>query len=577
MNNYNTGARSVQKRTKADVLKRVALLKKGKTLPDDQNGEYVNWLAIDAHEKQQLIQRVIRSSELSEDVQRDINDLLSAFKIANNAPTSSPEFILKQQGSMTTIMHAMGRAFAPGLLQGLANSIGRGRFSQELCAELYFAELHPKQINQLFQIFEHAGKFGEFFHELVNVGDSLIHDKVRRLAIQWHKRHPVKTDTTVEPIAPPENTTLEVVQTAPEIPAQEIAPPTPETEAAQPATGLKVVEVDTLLPPGEGEDMGAPGLYDGERDDEGTDLRTQPRIDWIVSALKDKGFEIADMFLYREKKILGTDPDRKPYVVLEALKGDHHFQIAICEIVGNATYIIKNPTDFSKDTVVTVADLKKDPAVFQTYCYAQDQWLQSTLNYAFTPLEELKEQLKTRIGWGDKKDAVENSFGLFYLETGQTPFTTDKSIIEYGPLAGKATWKRLYNALRRGDGAIPGLQHIKTFAQLRDHIFPEGIESPVREFDAREVFKNAVLHVKDTGQVPDLGKDFDRSLGAKKVSGLEDVVVGSADNVRSAKDFLAATGIAVQKTDDGTLQPSSPVVIGQLERFANTLPKQQPT
>ena len=340
------------------------------------------------------------------------------------------------------------------------------------------------------------------------------------------------------------------------------------------ADRLTVIEVDKLLP--EGEVPPTQGVLEGigrAFSDNPPEIRTQPRLDWVISALKDDGFGLGDMILYKEKHVEGFNPEKSQYRVLEVQKDDRHLQIAVSEIVGNATYILRQPRDFAADNaVVTCAELKQDPTVYQTRCYSEAQWLRSIRHYAYTPMEDLSEQLKTKTFWRNLKDSVKESFGEFYLENFQFPARSDPSIVQHGPLAGKTTWDRMYRAL--GRGAIDGLSHVKDFESLRDEVFGPGCdqpppapkEPPVLSFNAQDVFDQAVRATHASGKLPDLGAEFERSIRANKVSNLEQVVSGHPGNITSTSAFLVATGIAVEIADND-IRPAPPAVIAQFMRL----------
>jgi hypothetical protein len=328
---------------------------------------------------------------------------------------------------------------------------------------------------------------------------------------------------------------------------------------------LTIIDVETLLPDGEADTMeGLSAKSPRDLSDEDKAVRTQPRIDWILSALKEDGFALGNLKLYRQKHLETHNPDKSNYSVLEVQNDDHHFQIAISEIIGNATFIIRSPIDFQGDNVVTVSDLKHMNTVFQTNCYTEAQWIRDIRKYAYTPLNELPVQIKTRTAWGDKKDTVTESFRLFYRDTRQIPFTYDESIIQHGALAGRTTFARIYYALQRG--SIIGLEHVRNFRELRDHIFGSNVPAPIIPFDAQEVFRQAVLDIQKTGNLPNLGPAFERALQAKEVTALEEVIDGDADSITTAKAFLLATGVATE-TSDGDIEPAPPAVIRQFVRL----------
>lgn len=347
-----------------------------------------------------------------------------------------------------------------------------------------------------------------------------------------------------------------------------------QSEQAQlhaPATvlGIEIVEVDDLLPDGEGDAEMLPGSRARKTDEESVNKRTQPRLPWVVAALEQDGFEISQMRILKEKDIEGLASKSNPYIVLEAKNAEKSIQIALCPIIGNATYVIRDYIDFQNGAVTTIADLKKNPAVFQFNCYSETQWIRDIRHYAFTPLEKLPVQLKTRISWGDKKSAAEETFGQFYREFNQSPFTGDRSIIGHGPLAGQTTWNRFYYALQRQ--AIPGLEHIGNYNDMTEHVLgaraqPQtpAPEPVILEFDAQEEFRKAVLHIRDLKTLPEQDAEFARSLKAGKVSGLDPIIGDDAELITSKHEFLMCAGLAEEK--EGKLVPASPVLINQLAR-----------
>jgi hypothetical protein len=339
-----------------------------------------------------------------------------------------------------------------------------------------------------------------------------------------------------------------------------------ETASAPAPETINIVEVDNLLPPGELESDDGIG-FKRDISGEAAVLRPQTRTEWLLKALEDDGVPKNDITLYRDKKF--EENAGVPYHnVVDVKKDDNHFQIAVCDYVGFSTYIIRNPKDFTQGDdgpLVTIADLKKDKDTYQISCYSQEQWLRNIRHYTDTPAHELKEQLKTRIHWGNRKAEVEQSFAALYNEMRVVPRRDDDTIFEHGPLAGKTTVRRLYYALQ-GE-AIHGLQHVRNFHALLGHVENMGLVSasaPAPVIDARDVFNRAVLHIHQNKTLP-VDAALDRSFREGKVTGLEDFTTpDEAKTISSLPSFLKAASLAEEK--NGALVPASPILIRELAR-----------
>ncbi len=343
------------------------------------------------------------------------------------------------------------------------------------------------------------------------------------------------------------------------------------------SSGVKVVEVAGLLPSGE---TTPTDITHGKRQiaNENT-TQPQPRLSWIIDGLKADGFALEHMKIYREKT-LQVDPKRQPYMVLAVSGTDakgkaHDFQIAICALRGNATYIIRKPIDFAGGKTVTLADLKADDTVFQCNCYTPEQWLRNIRKDAYSPIETLKVQVKSKIGWTDKKDALVKSFRLFVEEIGQLPGRYDNSIIEHGPLKNRTTWARAHQAVYRE--VIDGLKGVRSFRALADLVF-EGraplVATPVRSLDAVILFNEAVAYMnRNDNQLPanDLGghsvPDINRAFAAGKVVNIERLL--PSENGRkptTIQDFMVAVGLA-EKGQNGVISPVNPAIVRTLARL----------
>ncbi len=343
------------------------------------------------------------------------------------------------------------------------------------------------------------------------------------------------------------------------------------------AADIKVVAVERLLPPGAETPT---DIVHRRRTDAATPVfaGAEPRVEWLIEGLKADGFQARDMVLYREKP-MGPDKAQQAYVVL-AVKGQdasgkaHDFQIAVCPVKGHATYILRRPVDFETQTR-TIAELKADDTVFQSSCYTKEQWLRNVRSYATTELSDLQTQLKTRIGWHDKKDALIESFRAFSQETRQIPLTHDNGIIEHGPLAKRATWARAYTALQ--SKSIAGLEHVRTFKDLAGHVLNAGTVTPrVRKtgpampMNAQALFNGLVTFLSEQPErMPAnddriAGKrvaDINRSFRDGKVSGIEQVLPPqNGQKPSSIQEFMLAVGLAKTGENGSVSAVTAPMV-----------------
>ncbi len=342
---------------------------------------------------------------------------------------------------------------------------------------------------------------------------------------------------------------------------------TPASEEVEEEKTVTIVEVSDLLPDGEiektGISFGKIRHFDSERE-----IRYEPRRQWIINALLEAGFEYDDLAIY-SKPANEVENDLNPYFVIEAQKEDHYFQIAVCDTVGNATFIIRNPIDFSHETEknkTTKAELKSRRDVFQIPCFNQDQFIRSMEYFSFTPFEELQEQLKTRVGWFNKKEAVLNWMGNHYLENGSIPQTRDTTIIELecGGKMERATIARLYGALQ--NKLIHGLEHVQNLWQLAEEALGPDIFGERQEevfLDAKDIFRRAAHHIRDYNEIPQ-DPLIDRSFHKKKVRGLEEF--GIVASIATAEEFFVATGLAVAN-ENKQIEPVPQPVIQQFIRL----------
>ncbi len=326
---------------------------------------------------------------------------------------------------------------------------------------------------------------------------------------------------------------------------------------------IKIVEIDGLLPEGDSNPLGIKRFNVGAQANENT-APDQQRLQWILEGLTEDGFTQDQIKIYRDKAADIRSHNGNPYIVVNVKKGAQHFQIAVCEKVGNITYVIRTPIDFEKNPSTTISHLKRDKMVWQESCYDRGQWLNDLRHAAYTPVENLAEQLKTRLAWHDKKDALLQSLKEYYEQTGDVPDKDSNTIIEHGLLKGVATWSRAYGALQRG--SISGLKNIHNLKDALISAVPEAATAlqTSKPVDARKTFENAVLHIRDTKTLPTIDPAVERAFRKKNVTGLAELT--GSDDITSSWAFYMATGLASQN-EGGELVPAAPNVIKQLARL----------
>lgn len=310
-----------------------------------------------------------------------------------------------------------------------------------------------------------------------------------------------------------------------------------------------------------------------------SEIRTNPRREQLVQIMKDAGFK--DIAWYSvnfdregKKTSEGANPDHSYYLLNAQENNKTQFQLLVCDVVGHATYILRNPVPTDTQTLIRFSNLQKDDSVFKISYFSPEQWARQVKIYSLTPLKQLDAQIKTRIYWADKKDDVIETFGNHYIETGTSYATNDKSIIAHGPLTDKTTPQRMYGALRTG--AIKGLEGTLNFNQLGRFIFgddfnPCAISRPVLAFSAPDAFKDAVLHIQLKHTLPPMNISFERALKAGTVYDL-DKVADKPEGIRSFHDFLEHTGVAL-KDENGELAPVPERTINSMARLLQLSPK----
>ncbi len=433
-------------------------------------------------------------------------------------------------------------------------------------------------------------------HELMNQHErTILPQTVRHAYRAWEKGlieafHGTHTHEHEEEADASEDRSRDIIV----VTSEETAPQAEEDVSAD-TNLLKVIEVERLLVDGDNPELGPTLPRARSAKDEDQAVRIQPRIHWVIDALRQDGFELRDMVMYKEREKERTFEDlfeeeayqRARYRVLEVCKDHHYFQIAVAETVGKSTYIIRDPIEFSDGDPMEIAKLKRRPDVFQISCFSPEQLVRRIRTCAYTPLDELQEQLKTRINWADKKDAVTQIVGHYFIEHGSPPPTGGQYIVDMGEHYKFAraemdenkevltTYRRLYQAIQ--NKSVAGLQHVRNFRELIDDILGpvSGRQPPAPKlpFDAVQVFKDAAHTLKETGAFPE-NLNLDEPLENRVVTGMEDVITGDLAHIKTTRDFLVAAGLAVcanDNRDPRLINPAPPAIVAQLARLADLL------
>lgn len=363
---------------------------------------------------------------------------------------------------------------------------------------------------------------------------------------------------------------IEDIPAAPaEIEEEVIAAETMNIPEPEPKKPIPVIEVKNLLPDGEAQTLGI-SFTNACKPRERPELRFQDRKEWILEALQEDGFDSTDLAVYSKPRA-EAEQDLNPYNIIEAMRGDYYFQIAVCDTVGNATFIIREPVEFNKennDHRTTKSELKMRADVYQVPCFNQEQLIKSIRYFAYTPTEQLNEQLKSRIAWADKKGAVLEFMGHLYLEKGIVPLTQDRTVIELlsettsGPRTDRTMLSRLYSALQ--SEAIKGLEHVRTFRPLIEEALGPGIvmDGLAPTVDAQNAFNRAVLYARDKQELP-VDPELEAAFRQGRVLGLEKM--GLSLDIQTSQDFWLATQIATLDEEDKMVL-ASPFLINQIAR-----------
>ncbi len=201
-----------------------------------------------------------------------------------------------------------------------------------------------------------------------------------------------------------------------------------------------------------------------------------------------------------------ADVKRYPYDVIDiefpANEVGHveHAQVFVCNFHGFATFIRREAKPFDPADETHISDLRDDPKVWMVPFLADDQWVRDVQGRLYTPVKDMPVQLKHSHMWIDRAAALEETFVEYVVRHGRVPDAKDTRVIDFGPLAGQATWAAGKAALSRH--TVGGLENVRTYKALLAHLCDKHPElsrfvtdEPVRL--CAEALKHSVLAAEE--------------------------------------------------------------------------------
>lgn len=211
----------------------------------------------------------------------------------------------------------------------------------------------------------------------------------------------------------------------------------------------------------------------------------------LTKALLSDPVEGKYMTAYCDDIDPNADVKRYPYDVIDiefpASTDGHveHAQIFVCNFHGFSTFIRREAKSFDPADETHISALRNDPKVWMVSFLNDDQWIRDVQERLYTPVADMTVQLKHSHMWADRAAALEETFVEYVVRHGRIPDAQDTRVIDFGPLAGQATWAAGKAALNRH--TVGGLENVRTYKGLLAHLcekYPElsGFvkEKPVR-------------------------------------------------------------------------------------------------
>ncbi len=276
--------------------------------------------------------------------------------------------------------------------------------------------------------------------------------------------------------------------------------------------GVPVVHTHDLhIPPGEGEIQNALS-----EDPTKFKIETQPRLAWLVAAMKEKGIFTSDIMI-----TVGQTPKnimrQHPYVIIDIPYVP--CQIAVCDQVGERTFITNKiyEMDFWKNFNKDL--LKATQGVTGIICRSQDQWIRDILDHIeqMRAPESQRVDMKafaatpTRAKMPITLEAIEQSIRATYDASGKWPGVRNE-IIMYGPLKDQIKWGGIDARFKKGnyEGYISLADFMEKKGFRKNHLniehytFDDIVDSIQATYDATDKWPAHHYGVIEYGALKDL-------------------------------------------------------------------------
>lgn len=166
----------------------------------------------------------------------------------------------------------------------------------------------------------------------------------------------------------------------------------------------------------------------------------------------------------------------RPYNLIDIeMQDGSRSRVAVCDYKGHMTYVERDAFELQDQETLQISALRASRKVWTAVHVNDKQWCERIQEVLYTPLETLTPELKSRSYWHGLKGVLTETFAATVMATGNLPAATDDRIVEYGPLAGRTTYSRMYNAANRGavSGLEKGTTYKKLFTELSSGQMPE--------------------------------------------------------------------------------------------------------
>lgn len=243
------------------------------------------------------------------------------------------------------------------------------------------------------------------------------------------------------------------------------------------AEGIQIVDMPNAMPIGRDE-LG-PRLDRDFSAQAGSGIRVEDRPDWILQALSECEELDHERTTFFRDPFGQNEKDGETYNVFDIwLKNGNRTQIAVNKRVGRATYLWKHTfLDYPEDAGgITTKDLRDDLYVQRYKCVSRDGFIAAIMKDIYADPDDMRPQIKHRVYWHDKKQAVLNSIDAYMTETGASSVPSS-GIIRHGDKT--PLWASL-NLRTRWDTLDRALRHQKIiglegYSSLQDLASARGV------------------------------------------------------------------------------------------------------